>query len=241
MTMTINVEPAPIVAASSKAPAAKDVTTEKDYWNNFYSQFSVSIPSTWCVTTAIEADRSIPLVEFGCGNGRDSMYFASHGYTVYGCDLSAEAIQKNNKKAVGMTNLEFCQADVSDAEQVVAVIDKARGGGGSSSSGDGENITVYTRFFLHSIDKEQQDKFFAALADGLVAGDKLYFEYRCAMDESLDKVHGKEHYRRYIDTPAMMEELVELGFATDYEVTGRGMAKYKEEDPFVSRIIARKI
>ena len=74
----------------------------------------------------------------------------------------------------------------------------------------------------------------------LVSGDKLYFEYRCSMDESLDKVHGKDHYRRYIDTPLMCEDLDKLNFRVTYENTGRGMAKYKAEDPFVSRIIAMK-
>lgn len=234
---SVAVDVAPIVGSEPAQPTSKDVTTEKDYWNTFYSRFNVSIPSTWCVTTAIEADRTIPIVEFGCGNGRDSIYFATHGYTVYGCDLSAEAIKHNNEKAENLEHLEFFQADVSVAEQVTEVIEKAR----SSLEGQGSsNVTVYTRFFLHSIDQTQQDKFFAALSSGLVAGDKLYFEFRCSMDAKLDKVHGKDHYRRYVDTPAMMEDLVKLGFVVEYEVTGLGMAKYKQEDPYVSRIIARK-
>lgn len=190
-----------------------------------------------CVTTAIEADRSRPIVEFGCGNGRDSIYFASHGYTVYGCDLSAEAISKNNEKASSMDNMEFCQGDVSEAADIQSIVDKARGTGSDAAV----NINVYTRFFLHSIDKTQQEKFFTALSESLVSGDKMYFEYRCTMDASLDKVHGKDHYRRYVDTPEALRELEALGFAIEYEVTGRGMAKYKEEDPFVSRFIARKV
>ena len=60
------------------------------------------------------------------------------------------------------------------------------------------------------------------------------------LDEVLDKVHGKGHYRRYVDTPVMMESLKILGFDIGYHITGLGMAKYKNEDPFVSRIIATK-
>ena len=75
----------------------------------------------------------------------------------------------------------------------------------------------------------------------LVAGDMLYFEFRSKEDEVLDKVHGKGHYRRYVDTPVMMESLKTLGFDIGYHITGLGMAKYKNEDPFVSRIIATKM
>eukprot|EP00578_Thalassiosira_sp_NH16_P016595 CAMPEP_0181112488 /NCGR_PEP_ID=MMETSP1071-20121207/19842_1 /TAXON_ID=35127 /ORGANISM="Thalassiosira sp., Strain NH16" /LENGTH=243 /DNA_ID=CAMNT_0023196465 /DNA_START=128 /DNA_END=859 /DNA_ORIENTATION=- len=231
---------APIVDSPSKIqqPASKDVTTEKDYWNTFYSRFNVSIPSTWCVTTAIESDLSIPIVEFGCGNGRDAIYLATHGFTVYGCDLSKEAIKHNNEKSANLEQLEFCLADVSIEEQVASVMKKAR----SSKEGKGtQNVLVYTRFFLHSIDQRQQDLFFAALSSSCILGDKLYFEFRCSMDEALDKVHGKEHYRRYVDTPALMGDLEKGGFVVEYEVTGRGMAKYKQEDPYVSRIIARKV
>ena len=118
-----------------------------------------------------------------------------------------------------------------------SIVTKARTESGSSLS----NVTVYTRFFLHSIDEVQEAKFFKALSDVLVAGDMLYFEFRSKEDEVLDKVHGKGHYRRYVDTPVMMESLKTLGFDLQYHITGLGMAKYKNEDPFVSRIIATKV
>jgi len=154
---------------------------------------------------------------------------------VYGCDLSKDAIEKNAEKNSSIAGLEFEIVDASAEDQVRAVVEKAR------TASSAANVAIYTRFFLHSIDQTQEDKFLAALSSVLSAGDKLYFEYRCSMDEKLDKVHGKEHYRRYVDTPVMLEGLMKLGFAVEYEMTGRGMAKYKVEDPFVSRIIARKL
>jgi len=232
MTVALN-EPA--ISASGPA-AAKDVAAEKNYWNDFYSRFNISHPSQFCVMTAIETDQSVPVVEFGCGNGRDSIYLATHGRTVYGCDLSAPAIEANAAKSKDVSGVEFAVVDASCATQVGAIVAKARG-----PPADASRVVVYTRFFLHSIDQAQEDKFLAALSSALVAGDKLYFEFRCKMDEALEKVHGKDHYRRYVDTPAMLEGLVKLGFAVEYEITGRGMAKYKQEDPYVSRVIARKV
>ena len=90
-------------------PTSKDVTSEKNYWNAFYSKFDLQHPSQFCVTTAIEAaaDRSQPIIEFGCGNGRDSMYFATHGFNVYGCDLSKGGIENNVKKSKGIANVTF--------------------------------------------------------------------------------------------------------------------------------------
>lgn len=235
MTMAISEAPISLAGAETAQPTSKDVSVEKDYWNNFYSRFNISHPSQFCVMTAIEADRSCPIVEFGCGNARDSIYFATHGYKVYACDLSKDAIEKNAEKNSSIDGLDFEVVDASAEDQVRAVVEKARTASGAA------NVTVYTRFFLHSIDQTQENQFLAALAEVLGAGDKLYFEYRCSMDEKLDKVHGKEHYRRYVDTPAMLEGLTKLGFAVEYEMTGRGMAKYKVEDPFVSRVILRKL
>lgn len=122
--------------------------------------------------------------------------------------------------------------DASCEEQVQNVVNAARK--------DGGNVTIYNRFFLHSIDGNQEEKFFHALSQALVGGDKLYCEFRSKEDEALDKVHGKEHYRRYVDTPLLVENLTTKGFNVEYSITGQGMAKYKVEDPFVSRIIATK-
>jgi len=220
---------------TEEQPTSKDITTESSYWNLFYAKFNISNPSQFCVMTAVEADVVVPIVEFGCGNGRDSAHFARHGHTVYACDLSKPAIKKDSDEAKSESNLQFKVVDASDTVAVKGIVDEAK------SPTNVNNVLVYTRFFLHSIDETQQSQFFKALSTSLVTGDKLYFEYRSAEDETLHKVHGKGHYRRYIETPDLMKELENLGFKIEYEITGRGMAKYKQEDPFVSRVIASKV
>jgi hypothetical protein len=101
-------------------------------------------------------------------------------------------------------------------------------------------VVVYSRFVLHSLDDEQEQYFLSALARHLLPGDSLYLEFRCSEDAGTEKIFGN-HYRRYVDTDKVLRELSgSYGFAIEYSLTGQGMAKYRDEDPVVSRIIAKK-
>lgn len=224
--------------SNANAITTKNVTKEKKYWDSFYAIVeSLTNPSQFGVLTSSEAPKDGPIVEFGCGNGRDSIHLASKGFDVYACDLSKEATERNQSKIEEMNlagSLVFSCVDATNAEQVGGIIDQARSGSQS------KNLTVYTRFFLHSIDEDQEGLFLDRLSSSLQTNDELYFEFRCKEDEGLMKVHGTDHYRRYVETADLMQRLRDRGFDPYYHVTGRGMAKYKKEDPFVSRIIARK-
>eukprot|EP00588_Corethron_pennatum_P011343 CAMPEP_0194267540 /NCGR_PEP_ID=MMETSP0169-20130528/2021_1 /TAXON_ID=218684 /ORGANISM="Corethron pennatum, Strain L29A3" /LENGTH=260 /DNA_ID=CAMNT_0039008409 /DNA_START=190 /DNA_END=972 /DNA_ORIENTATION=- len=259
--MTANTIAKPAAAASTSTtnvenPKDKDVTKEKGYWNTFYSKASIpAVPSQFCVLVSTELSRSTPIVEFGCGNARDSLYFISQGFTVLASDLSKEAIESNQEKINNAADTvaenkgtKFSICDCTDETDVDELIKSARATTGDSD-GDGEsNIAVYNRFFLHSIDQVQERQFLTFLKKSMIKGDKLYMEYRCDKDEALPKVYGKDHYRRYVKTSEMVQFLESdsdgeedaFAFEMEYEKTGQGMAKYKHEDPFVSRIIAVK-
>ena len=219
-------------SAEIENPTKKDVVIEQDYWKTFYSEVSTipAVPSQFCVLVSTEVNRSTPVVEFGCGNGRDSLYFASQGYRVFGSDLCPDAIAQIQKKANG--GGKFSECDCTDEKDVGALIQQAHE--------LNPTIVVYNRFFLHSIDKIQEEKFLSGLGKNMTEGDKLYMEFRCDLDEALPKVYGKGHYRRYVKTSEMLDFLKSLGFDIKYEQTGQGMAKYKSEDAFVSRVIAVK-
>ena len=87
-------------------------------------------------------------------------------------------------------------------------------------------LNLYSRFFLHSIDYEQERLFLSAVSEATQLGDKLYMEFCCLLDATIDKVY-KYHYRRYVDTDSLVAMLQEeLGVDVLYETTGQGMAKY---------------
>lgn len=224
-------------SAESENPMEKDRGREKTYWNTFYSNVSTipRVPSQFGALVSTEVNRSIPIVEFGCGNGRDSLYFASQGFRVLASDLCKDAIRKNQEKITdGDANcrLDFSICDCTDEADVEDLIRRAHE--------FNNNVVVYHRFFLHSIDQTQEHKFLIALGKNLRNGDKLYMEFRCELDEALPKVYGKGHYRRYVKTNDVINLMKSMGFELEYEMTGQGMAKYKSEDPFVSRVIVVK-
>ncbi len=102
-------------------------------------------------------------------------------------------------------------------------------------------LTAYSRFLLHALDEQQEEIFITALDRHLESGDRVYMEYRCSKDADTPKVFG-QHYRRFVDSDKLLSKLSdELSFTIDYSITGQGMARYKNEDPFVTRIIATKI
>ena len=217
--------------------AKKEVTREAAYWNRFYNdEFKVEIPSQFCCLVGTEAPKTRPFVEFGCGNGRDAMYIARQGLPVYAGDLSCKAIECLQKAAP--PNATFSVCDVSKPEDVKALVTLARE---AANESDNFNVTLYNRFFIHALDEHQESVFLGALSEATKTGDILYMEYRCTLDETLEKEHGKGHYRRYVDTNELVKLLTRLNFKTTYEITGQGMAKFKKEDPFVSRIICARL
>jgi trans-aconitate methyltransferase len=96
------------------------------------------------------------------------------------------------------------------------------------------NIDVYyTRFFLHSISNE--DILF--LLDSVKNGSRLMIECRAKEDNPLIY---KNHERNLIDYKWLLSELKERNFKVIFKKKSKGLAKYKEEDPCVIRIIAKK-
>ena len=212
----------------------KNTNKESSYWNQFYDNFMFSIPSQFCTLAATEVGKETPIIEFGCGNGRDSIFFARHGYNITAMDLSSEVIKHNTEKTININNINFLQGNVANHDDVRRTINIA-------NEDNSNNVVVYTRFFLHSLDQEQEKRFMISLSQILQPDDKIYFEFRSKEDANKDKIYGK-HYRRFIDSEKFIVNLEKhYNFSVEYNITGQGMAKYKSEDPFVTRVIATKL
>jgi len=215
----------------------KNIEHNKQYWNDFYKNNHKLTPSQFCVSVLNELADNTCLVELGSGNGRDSFYFSSQGFVTVAMDLSKQAIESCKLQASQrqIEHASFYLGDLTSKNDVDNVIQHAR-----KSKKECGHIAFYSRFVMHSLDDDQETAFLQILSELILPGEKIYFEFRSKEDENLDK-HFGNHYRRYIDTMQFKDKLKRAGFELEYQVVGQGMAKYKEEDPFVARFIARKV
>ena len=212
------------------------IDDNKAYWDQFYKDFGRRTPSQFCVSVITDLEAGASIVELGSGNGRDSFFFAEQGFRTVAMDASETAIQKCEEYALArrITHPYFLHGDITKEDDVANAVANGRS---ESASGC---VTLYSRFVMHSLDDNQQTAFLAALGACTGTGDVVYFEFRSQEDAALEKHYGG-HYRRYIDTDQFTSELASVaGFETTYSLTGQGMARLKEEDPVVSRVIAAK-
>lgn len=214
----------------------KSVELNKDYWDAFYKANHKHVPSQFavCVLTEIKANTAV--VELGSGNGRDSHYFASQGHITFGIDLSHQALKscEDEAKLRNIEHSSFYQSDLTNFDGVQNVIARAR------VKTQGAEIIFYSRFVMHSLDNEQEQKFLTILSECMQPGEIVYFEFRSKEDAVLKKHYGG-HFRRFVDTENFIDALVKKhSYGIEYSITGKGMAKYLEEDPSVSRVFARK-
>lgn len=204
------------------------------YWSSFYAAESASSklmpPSQFAAFVAPEIEPECALFDIGCGNGRDSLFFAELGFKVVALDASGTAIEYARAKSEerGLTNIQFLQEDITSPALRRSISELGR-----------KSACVYSRFFLHAITESEQAQFFNSLADTLLPGHRVAFEYRVTADQAIEK-EAPPHYRRYQDSADVNAQIEALGFKALYVVEGQGFAKYKAEDAIVARCLFEK-
>jgi hypothetical protein len=95
------------------------------------------------------------------------------------------------------------------------------------------------RFFLHAVTKAIQDVVLDSAQEVLPKGAMIAMEFRTEKDKTEKHIFGS-HYRRFIPMSEVVAELGKRNFSIEHAEEGRGLSPYKEEDPFLCRIIAIK-
>jgi tellurite methyltransferase len=204
---------------------------KSSYWDAFYSSRKKGAPAypsqfaAFAINELVDVDG---VIEFGCGNGRDSEFFAAYGFDLLGLDASAEAIELcRSRSAHEHASYVQCPAGAARDEIKGFLAGKRR-------------VAVYARFFLHAIDEDEANVFLDLLSVVLPAQSQVFFEYRTVDDASQDKTFGTDHYRRYLDHDDMLARIERAGFSINYQIEGHGLAKYRDEDAKVGRCVAQK-
>ena len=215
----------------------------ENYWDTFYAKKSLGLrPSTfaqWCTTEGgLLAHDAV--LEIGCGNGRDSYFFAQQGLHVVGVDASQVAIRNNQE-----------QADTSTIEAPCVFVHAQLGPGASW-----EQLTVqrtvkptaiYCRFVLHAVTQAEAKAILDFCAAFLKPQEKLYLEFRTTRDPMFqrgEKVGEHErmtdHYRRFIEPEPFRHQMAQRGWQELYFLESDGLSPYKDDDPVLARLIYEK-
>lgn len=205
------------------------------HWNQFYRDHQPDRASRFAEYLADRFGPGGVLIEFGCGAGRDGIYFANRGWTTFCCDRSPGAVARATEvlQASGGLPARFDVVDAADSGDVTAFL-----AGLTESVEAVERLVVYSRFFFHAIDEPTQNALLDAVTGTIERDFYLCAEFRTPQDRELAKVHGT-HYRRYID-PGDLAELLRnrWGFEVQHVEAGQGLSPYDGEDPHLGRIIA---
>ena len=208
----------------------KELKQNQDYWNEFYKNLEIelTIPSQFAAFIAIEYLGKIDaIIDMGCGNGRDSIFFSSLGFEVVGVDSSGEAIEYIKKK---IPKKIFLTSDISDRKLAILL---------KNSLKSINSRLIYSRFFLHAISDNQELDFWNLANIFCQKKDIVALEFRTIKDKELEKVTTK-HYRRFVDPVQLEKRAANAGFVCVYKVEGVGYAKYKTDDAYVARMIFEK-
>jgi SAM-dependent methyltransferase len=202
--------------------------SDQAYWDQYYSNLTAvtrPLPSQFGVFVAGELHSPHRVVDFGCGDGRDSLLFSSHGHRVIGVDASHQAVRNCIRLAetLGET-ADFLACAVDDPDLVGRIL---------ASEGP---TAIYARFFLHAITEDEERAFLRCANTLTNRGDIMAVEYRTVRDLNQTKATAS-HYRRFMDPVTFQLSATYHGFRVRYAVEGFGYAKYMQDDAYVARCV----
>lgn len=206
---------------------------DSNYWENFYSRQNVELrPSLFAnyVDSILDKEKK-NIVELGCGNGRDAIFFANEGYNVNAIDQCKSEIAFLQTQYVKLTNLKFRCEDFTNLNNEKFDV-------------------IYSRFTLHSINKVQEKRVLEWSYRNLNEGGLFCIEVRGQKNEiyKLGKqVENEEdayiyddHYRRFLNFDTLCNDLKNLGFNIVFAAEEKGFAPFNGQDETYIRVVVRK-
>lgn len=203
-----------------------------NYWNEYYKKnIAPSEPSKFAKDILKYLESGKKLIELGCGNGRDAIFLSNNKIDVVAVDQCESSIN-NLKSSVLKNNIKFVADDFIETKLL------------EKESFD----YVYSRFTLHSISEKQEDKLIKRVHEALKKDGLLLIEVRSVKDELFglgEKIDRNtyiynNHFRRFIVLDELIEKLTSIGFKIDFADENNNYAVYKDQNPIVIRIRARK-
>jgi adenylylsulfate kinase-like enzyme len=211
----------------------RETLNEQIYWNNYYeNKLASELPSPFALDIFPKLEKGKHLADLGCGNGRDSLFFAKNGLNVCAIDRSEQAIYTLRKSKNNAQSLEFICGNFTDNETLY------------SKRFD----YIYSRFTIHSIFAKEQPKMLRNVFNALNPNGLFFIEARSVKDSIFGKgtmienncyIHDG-HFRRFIVLDDLLKDLETVGFKIENSQEQSGFAKFENEDPVAIRVVAKK-
>ena len=201
------------------------------YWEKFYKKVRKKrlSRSKFADFVLKKINKNYTLIDFGCGDGRDSFYFAKYIKKTIGIDYSSYVIEENN--LTKNKNIQFLNYNVQNKNLYLKLK--------KIISPESKN-NVYARFFLHTLNNKQIRNFLLIAKKIIKRNGSIFIEYRTEKDKKNQKIF-KNHYRNFINPKNLENTLHKLNLKSVFFKEGKGMAKYKNEDAYVARHIIKLI
>jgi SAM-dependent methyltransferase len=209
-------------------------TMDDKFWDSFYDQeICPRDPSSFATSVLPFLPKlGLPILDAGCGNGRDTFFFASRGHTLIGVDHSPHAVEKLNGATA--PNTSFLHEDFTHPS---TEMNKKTFG------------AVYSRFTIHSVRAKEASLFVKWVYEHLSKDGFLFIEARSVLDPmcGVGTAVGDEkdayintHFRRFLRKDELLKELEGLGFIIEFVDERDGVAALGDDNPVVLRVHARK-
>ena len=186
----------------------------REYWDNFYKkQKTIKEPSdfaVFCYQNYIKDKKEQSLIDIGCGNFRDSIYFIKNGIMTYSLDqIDLDIVDKS---------IFYFHSLIEDFD--IMSVDH-----------------YYMRWLIHAIDELEEIKLFNWLEKSCQKNSYIYIE--CRSDKDMNII-GDNHYRRTINIDELSQKIKHIGFEILYLEENRGFSKIGEDDPLLIRLVSVK-
>ncbi len=204
---------------------------DKEYWEEYYiNHRSPGNPSPFAEEIIKHLSAKSSLLELGCGNGRDAVYFSNYGIHVTGIDQAKVEIDYLNSNYAN-ENLKFICDDFTQITKINGLYD-----------------SVYSRFTFHAISEKQEDRVLHWTKENLKSGGLFFLEVRSVKDVLFNEgiavddeknVKITSHYRRFSEFKEIKQKLIDQGFNILFSLEDDNLAIHENENPIIIRIIAK--
>ena len=213
---------------------------QKKFWENYYSSPGTELvgssnPSDFALFAASQIERHSVVVEFGCGNGRDTLHFLRHGCDVLAIDYCSSALQLVNSAASQLqVSLRTQELNLNNIPEVLKFIAR------NPQSAD----HLYARFLTHALNDVGVKNLATIAEEVLRPGGRFYLEFRTRPEGTLEDNFSEQeifengiHFRRFRTLEETTKFFTKGKFLVSYTLVAKGLARLGKEDPLIARAV----